>query len=76
MCLLRERLNDFKCYYDQNLMSILSQKRFLSGCTCFGHWNELWRPESENIELENVGFSRPKLQIYVPVSPRFGVAVL
>ena len=57
-------------------MSILSQKRFLSGCTCFGHWNELWRPESENIELENVGFSRPKLQIYVPVSPRFGVAVL
>ena len=39
-----------------------------SGCTCFGHWNELWRPLSENIELENVGFSRPPLQIYVPVT--------
>ena len=54
----------------------LSFQLVRSGCTCFGHWNELWRPLSENIELENVGFSRPQLQIYVPVSPRFGVAVL
>ena len=46
-----------------------------SGCTCFDDWNELWRPLSENMELESVGFSRSPLQIYVPVSPRFGVAV-
>ena len=39
-----------------------------SGCTCLGQWNELWRPLSENIELENIGFSRPPLQIYVPVT--------
>ena len=39
-----------------------------SGCTCFGHWSELWLPLNENIELENVGFSRPPLQIYVPVT--------
>ena len=31
--------------------------------TCFGHWNELWRPLSENIKLaKNLGFSRPPLQ--------------
>ena len=46
----------------------LSFQLIRSGCTCFGHWNELWRPLSENIELENVGFSRPPLQIYVPVT--------
>ena len=54
----------------------LSFQLIRSGCTCFGHSNELWRPLSENIELENVGFSRPPLQIYVPVSPWSGVAVL
>ena len=46
----------------------LSFQFIRSGCTCFGHWSELWRPLSENIELENVGFSRPPLQIYVPVT--------
>ena len=46
----------------------LSFQLIRSGCTCFGHSNELWRPLSENIELENVGFSRPPLQIYVPVT--------
>ena len=46
----------------------LSFQLIRSGCTCFGHWSELWRPLSENIELENVGFSRPPLQIYVPVT--------
>ena len=44
----------------------LSFQLIRSGCTCFGHWNELWRPPSENTELVNVGFSRPPLQIYVP----------
>ena len=46
----------------------LSFQFIRSGCTCFGHWSELWRPLSENIELENVGFSLPPLQIYVPVT--------
>ena len=46
----------------------LSFQLIRSGCTCFGHKNELWRPLSDNIELENVGFSRPPLQIYVPVT--------
>lgn len=46
----------------------LSFQLIRSDCTCFGHWSELWRPLSENIELENVGFSRPPLQIYVPVT--------
>ena len=38
----------------------LSFQLIRSRCTCFGHWSELWRPLSENIELENVGFSRPE----------------
>ena len=46
----------------------LSFQLIRSGCTFFGHWSELGRPLSENIELENVGFSRPPLQIYVPVT--------
>ena len=46
----------------------LSFQFIRSGCTCFGHCNELYHPLSENIELENVGFSRPPLQIYVPVT--------
>ena len=60
-----------KCYYDQNLMSSLSQKRFLfslSEVAVPGSVMTEWRPLSENIELENVGFSRPPLQIYVPVT--------
>ena len=65
--------NDLKCYYDQNLMSSLSQKRFVFSLSevavpvSVTEMN-LWRPLSENIELENVGFSRPPLQIYVPVT--------
>ena len=31
----------------------LSFQLIRSGCTCFGHWSELWRPLSENIEIEN-----------------------
>ena len=46
----------------------LSFQLIRSGYTCFGHWNELWRPLSENIELQNAGFSRPPLQIYVLVT--------
>ena len=57
------------------LHSILT-RRVSPPRTCFGHWNELRRPLTENIELQNEGFSRSPLQIYVPVSPRFGVAVL
>ena len=57
------------------LHSILT-RRVSPPRTCFGHWNELWRPLTENTEVQNEGFSRPPLQIYVPVSPRFGVAVL
>ena len=69
------------CHF-QNILKVLLRSKFnvkfvtktlsfqliRSGCTCFGHWSELWRPLSENIELENVGFSRPPLQIYVPVT--------
>ena len=34
----------------------LSFQLIRSGCTGFVDWNELWRPLSENIELENVDF--------------------
>ena len=58
------------------LQKTISFQLIRSDAACFGHRNVFWRPLSENIELENVGFSRPPLQIYVPVSPLFGVAVL
>ena len=58
------------------LQKTISFQLIRSDAACFGHRNVFWRPLSENIELENVGFSRPPLQIYVPVSSRFGVAVL
>ena len=50
------------------LHSILT-RRVSPPRTCFGHWNELWRPLTENTELQNAGFLRPPLQIYVPASP-------
>ena len=51
-----------------NVKFVTKKLSFQLISTCFGHWSELWRPLSENIELENVGFSRPPLQIYVPVT--------
>ena len=68
------RLGTWSFHLKSNSLKVLLRSKFnsfqliRSGCTCFGHWNELWRPLSENIELENVGFSRPPLQIYVPVT--------
>ena len=60
--LLRSKFND------KFVTKTLPFQLIRSGCTCFGHWSELWLPLNENIELENVGFSRPPLQIYVPVT--------
>ena len=50
------------------LQKTISFQLIRSDGACFGHRNLFWRPLSENIELENVGFSRPPLQIYVPVT--------
>ena len=55
-CSWEQSLQYVKTYYDRNLMSSLSQKRFLfslfsSGCTYLGLWNELWGPLSEHIKL-------------------------
>ena len=53
-------LAGLKCYYDQNLMSSLSQKRFLFSLSEVAvSVSAIEMNFGENIELENVGFLRP-----------------